>query len=139
MITLTHDQNVAKFEKVKLGFTKEDMKRDPYLKLYNGTIGVANSDYNSYSKDQIIKTHDDQTYWFREHQYVKESSPILPGKPVYCCADKGCIDKAKDRKQFFIFCPTCSKDTTNYTICQQHASDFIDHEAMIEEEKRVDE
>jgi hypothetical protein len=70
--------------------------------------------------------------------YVKEGSPILPGKEVICCADKGCIDTPNDRRQFFIFCPTCSKDSYNFTVCQQHASDFIDDKAMIEEEKRVD-
>lgn len=97
MIKIVHDQNCAIKEKVRLGFTKEDMKAYGYKK-YNGTIAEVRSDYNSQYKEQFIKCHDNSEQYFKPWHYVKVDSPIHPGKEVFCCADKGCVDKPVDRK-----------------------------------------
>lgn len=85
-----------------------------------------------------MKCHDDEILYFKPWQYVKKDSELHPGQEIVCCQDKECIDVPVDRKQTFIFCPTCSKDTYNFTICQQHASDYIDDDAMIKEEEKTD-
>lgn len=45
----------------------------------------------------------------------------------------------KDRKQTFIFCEKCSKSTGtyNYVVCEKHADEYEDVEAMKAQEEKL--
>ena len=139
MKIVVHDTNTELREKVRLGFKLTTENKENGWYKYNGTEGEIFGNFNQSYNEQVMKCLSDESIqYFRGQHFVKMDSPLNPGEKVVCCQDKECPDKPVDKKQTFIFCPECSKDTYNFTICLQHASEYEDAEAMIEEEKRLD-
>lgn len=133
---MEYDQNFKPKDKVKIGFKLTNENKNNGLFKYNGSLGEYQSQYRN--DEHVVECNIDLSLqYFKTVNIIKKNCALLPGEPIVCCADKECNIGPENKKQSFIFCPECSKDSYNFTICQLHASEYEDPEANEIEEVRL--